>query len=131
MLLAVALQHQVLGPREPQILFLQAELLADVHQSGSALRLDDGRRTTRGHTWARSTAKPAQPRKGFFEYCDFVKVRDQLGRALRNIAEFEDVTGWIDTEVLPRLWRQVDFAAGEVRIDDPRSIENEQARVFP
>ncbi len=28
-------------------------------------------------------------------------------------------------------WRQVDFAAGEVRIDDPRSTKNEQARVFP
>jgi hypothetical protein len=37
----------------------------------------------------------------------------------------------IDTEVLPLLWRQVDFAAGEVRIDDPRSTKNEQARVFP
>ena len=34
--------------------------------------------------------------------------------ALRNIAEFEYVTGWrIDTEVLPLLWRQVDFVAGE------------------
>jgi integrase len=76
--------------------------------------------------------EPAQPRKGFFEYGDFVKVRDQLNRALRNVAEFEYVTGWrIDTEVLPLLWRQVDFAAGEVRIDDPRSTKNEQARVFP
>ena len=76
--------------------------------------------------------EPAQPRKGFFEYGDFVKVRDHLDPALRNIAEFEYVTGWrIDTEVLPLLWRQVDFAAGEVRIDDPRSTKNEQARVFP
>ena len=42
------------------------------------------------------------------------------------------MTGWrIDTEVLPLLWRQVDFAAGEVRIDDPRSTKNEEARVFP
>jgi hypothetical protein len=63
--------------------------------------------------------EPAQPRKGFFEYGDFVKVRDHLERALRHIAEFEYVTGWrIDTEVLPLEWRQVDFAAGEVRIDD-------------
>jgi integrase len=76
--------------------------------------------------------EPAQPRKGFFEYGDFVKVRDQLDRGLRNIAEFEYVTGWrIDTEVLQLQWRQVDFAAGEVRIDDPRSTKNEQARVFP
>ena len=59
-------------------------------------------------------------------------MRDHLDPALRNIAEFEYTTGWrIDTEVLPLLWRQVDFAAGEVRIDDPRSTKNEQARVFP
>jgi integrase len=76
--------------------------------------------------------EPAQPRKGFFEYGDFVKMRDHLDPPLRNIAEFEYVTGWrIDTEVLPLLWRQVDFAAGEVRIDDPRSTKNEEARVFP
>jgi hypothetical protein len=59
--------------------------------------------------------EPAQPRKGFFEHGDFVRMRDHLDPALRNIAEFEYVTGWrIDTEVLPLLWRQVDFAAGEV-----------------
>jgi integrase len=76
--------------------------------------------------------EPAQPRKGFFEYADFVKVREHLDRALQNIAEFEYVTGWrIDTEVLPLQWRQVDFAGDEVRIDDPRSTKNEQARVFP
>jgi len=76
--------------------------------------------------------EPRQPRKGFFEYADFVKVRDQLDPYLRNIVEFEYVTGWrIDTEVLPLVWRQVDFAAGEVRIDDPRSTKNEEARVFP
>ncbi len=76
--------------------------------------------------------EPAQPRKGFFEYGDFVKVREHLDRALQNIAEFEYATGWrIDTEVLTLQWRQVDFAGGEVRIDDPRSTKNEQARVFP
>lgn len=76
--------------------------------------------------------EPAQPRKGFFEYGDFVKVRDHLDPELRHIAAFEYVTGWrIDTEVLPLQWRQVNFVAGEVRIDDPRSTKNEQARVFP
>ena len=56
--------------------------------------------------------EPAQPRKGLFEYGDFVKVRDHLDPRLRKIAGFEYVTGWrIDTEVLPLLWRQVDFTA--------------------
>ena len=76
--------------------------------------------------------EPRQPRKGFFEYAEFVTVRDQLDPHLRNIVEFEYVTGWrIETEVLPLVWRQVDFLAGEVRIDDPRSTKNEEARVFP
>ena len=35
------------------------------------------------------------------------------------------MTGWrIDTEVLPLLWRQVDFAAGEVRIDELSFMAN-------
>lgn len=59
-------------------------------------------------------------------------MRDQLNPALRNIVAFEYVTGWrIATEVLPLRWHQVDFAAGEVRIDDPHSTKNEEARVFP
>jgi len=42
------------------------------------------------------------------------------------------VTGWrIDTEVLPLVWCQVEFAAGEVRIDDPRSTKTRKPGSFP
>jgi hypothetical protein len=60
-----------------------------------------------------------------------IAVQNAYSRALRNIAEFEYVTGWrIDTEVLPLLWRQVDFVAGEVRIDDPRSRRTSKPGCF-
>ena len=64
---------------------------------------------------------------------DFIEVRDHLDPALRNISEFEYVTGWrIDTEVLRLVWGQVDLAAGEARIDDPRSTkETRRPECFP
>ena len=66
--------------------------------------------------------EPAQPRKGFVEG-DLVKVRDQLEPGLRTLPSSIRDRWRIDTEVLPLLWRQVDFGAGEVRIDDPRSTK--------
>jgi integrase len=92
--------------------------------------LTDGHEINRPHI--PKLKEPAQPRKGFFEYPDLVKVRTHLDPELRHIAEFEYVSGWrIDTEVSPLQWRQVDFVAGGVRIDDTRSTKNEQPRVFP
>jgi hypothetical protein len=44
-----------------------------------------------------------------------VRIRDGLEDLYRAVAA---------------LWRQVDFATGEVRIDGPRSTKNEEARVF-
>ena len=45
--------------------------------------------------------------------------------------EFAFLTGWrCRSEVLPLEWRNVDFAAGEVRIDAGAS-KNGEPRVFP
>jgi integrase len=45
--------------------------------------------------------EPKQPKKGFFEYPDFVKVRDQLEPKFRNVAALMYATGWrIKSEVL-------------------------------
>ena len=45
--------------------------------------------------------------------------------------EFAYITGWrIAIEVLPLEWRQVDFAAGEVRLD-AGTTKNGDGRVFP
>lgn len=44
---------------------------------------------------------------------------------------FAYVTGWLlSSEVLPLEWRQVDFEAGEVRLDDG-TTKNGEGRVFP
>jgi len=45
--------------------------------------------------------------------------------------EFAYITGWrIDSEVLPLEWRQIDFMAGEIRLD-PHTTKNDDGRVFP
>ena len=44
---------------------------------------------------------------------------------------FAFITGWrIRSEVLSLEWRQVDFAAGEIRLD-PETTKNRDGRVFP
>ena len=46
------------------------------------------------------------------------------------VIEFAHITGWrIASEVYPLEWRQVDFAAGEIRLD-AGTIKNEEGRVF-
>ena len=70
-------------------------------------------------------------RKGFFELEMFHSVLAHLPAALRPVIEFAYITGWrIPSEVLTLEWRQVDFKAGEVRLD-PESTKNREGRVFP
>lgn len=70
-------------------------------------------------------------RTGFFEREEFDGVMVHLPEAVRPIAAFADITGWrIDSEVLPLEWRQVDFSAGEVRLD-PGTTKNREGRTFP
>jgi integrase len=57
--------------------------------------------------------EPKQPKKGFFEYPDFVKVRDQLEPKFRNVAAFMYVTGWrIKSEVLALCWPRLTLRPG-------------------
>jgi integrase len=50
---------------------------------------------------------------------------------LRPVITFAYVTGWrIPSEVLRLEWRQIDFAAGEVRLN-PGQTKNREGRVFP
>lgn len=70
-------------------------------------------------------------RRGFFELDEFLAVQRHLPAAVRPVIEFAYITGWrIPSEVLPLQWRQIDFGAGEVRLD-PGSTKNGEARVFP
>jgi integrase len=70
-------------------------------------------------------------RTGFFERDQVDAVLGHLPDALRPVIEFAYITGWrIASEVLPLEWRQVDFSAGEVRLD-AGTTKNREGRVFP
>jgi integrase len=70
-------------------------------------------------------------RKGFLELAMLHGVLKHLPEPLRPVIEFAYITGWrIPSEVLTLEWRQVDFEAGEVRLD-PETTKNREGRVFP
>lgn len=69
-------------------------------------------------------------RTGFFEREQFEAVRRLLPEYARPIVTFAYYTGWrIDSEVLSLQWRQVDEAAGMIRLD-AGTTKNEEGRVF-
>ena len=70
-------------------------------------------------------------RTGFFEPQQFAIVLSKLRPGQRTAAKFAYLTGWrLKSEVLKLEWRQVDFEAGEVRLD-PGQTKNGEGRVFP
>jgi integrase len=70
-------------------------------------------------------------RTGFFEREQFDSVRSHLPAALGPVVEFAYITGWrIASEILPLEWRQIDFQAGEIRLD-AGTTKNREGRVFP
>jgi integrase len=75
--------------------------------------------------------KERNARAGFFERSPFDAVRAHLPAPLAAVAAFAYYTGWrVPSEVLTLEWRQVDFAAGVVRLE-PNATKNEEAREFP
>ena len=55
---------------------------------------------------------------------------DLQRRLLQPVVTFAYITGWRLGEILPLQWRQVDFAAGEVRLDSG-TTKNDERGVFP
>ena len=75
--------------------------------------------------------KERNVRVGFFEHDQFLAMRARLPEPVRPAATFAYITGWrIDSEILPLEWRQVDFGAGEVRLE-PGTTKNGEGRTFP
>jgi integrase len=73
----------------------------------------------------------ANVRTGFFESEQYRSVLAHLPAEIRPIIQFAYLTGWrITSEVLPLEWRQVDFDAGEVRLE-PGTTKNKEGRTFP
>ena len=70
-------------------------------------------------------------RQGFFEPEQCQQIKRHLPDYMRGIAAFAFVTGWrTPSEILPLEWRQIDLAAGEVRLD-AGTTKNGDGRVFP
>jgi integrase len=85
-------------------------------------------RDRRGHSFGHSRVTV---RRGFFEPAQFEAVRSRLPDTLQGLVIFAYITGWrVPSEVQPLQWRQVDFAAGQVRLE-PGTTKNGEGRVFP
>ena len=70
-------------------------------------------------------------RTGFFEEAEFAAVRAALPPALQPLLDVAKITGWrTRSELLPLQWRQVDFAARELRLE-PGTTKNGLGRTFP
>jgi integrase len=68
-------------------------------------------------------------RQGFFERDQLEAVRRLLPEYLRGLVTVAYITGWrIQSELLPVQWRQVDFAAGTLRLE-PGTTKNREGRV--
>jgi integrase len=69
-------------------------------------------------------------RTGFFEEPDFRSLLSHLEEDLRPPVEFAYLTGWrIRSEVFRLQWPQVDFTAGEIRLE-PGTTKTDEGRTF-
>ncbi len=69
-------------------------------------------------------------RQGFFEPAQLAAVLTRLPKSVRPVIEFASITGWRIGEILPLEWRQVDFGAGDVKLDAGKT-KNREGRTFP
>lgn len=66
-------------------------------------------------------------RKGFFEYTDFLALREALPDYLRPIITFAYYSGWRKSEILNIRWNQVDLHEETVRLE-PGETKNREGR---
>jgi integrase len=67
-------------------------------------------------------------RQGFFEADELQAVLAHLAPTYRAVIEFLALSGWRLGEALGLTWKQVDFAAGVVRIEETK---NDEPRTLP
>ena len=73
--------------------------------------------------------KESNVRKGFFEYGEFLALRDALPEDLKPIIIFAYHSGWRKAEILGLTWDKVDLKEGTVRLD-PGETKNEEGRTL-
>jgi integrase len=68
-------------------------------------------------------------RKGFFEFENFLAIRDALPEYLKPVVTFAYHTGWRKGEILSLTWDRVDMKLGTIRLD-PGETKNKEARTY-
>lgn len=75
--------------------------------------------------------KEPPARSGFFDDVMVAAVVRHLPEEVQPVIRFAFITGWrLHSEILPLQWKQVDLAAGEVRLFAGQT-KNNQPRTFP
>jgi integrase len=69
-----------------------------------------------------------QPRDGFFEHDEYVKVRAQLPRSYQDVLDFAYYSGWRRNEILGLTWNEVDLRGGIIRLL-PRRSKTRSSRI--
>jgi integrase len=73
--------------------------------------------------------KESNVRKGFFEYAEYLALKDALPEYLKPIVTFAYHSGWRKAEILGLTWDKVDLEEGTVRLD-PGETKNEEGRTL-
>ncbi len=66
-------------------------------------------------------------RKGFFEYAEYMALKNALPEYLRSFCTFAYKTGWRKEEISSLTWNQVDLRQGIVRLE-PGTTKNGRGR---
>lgn len=73
--------------------------------------------------------KESNARKGFFEYSEYLALKDALPEYLKPIVTLGYFSGWRISEILGLTWDRVDVKEGMVRLD-PGETKNEEGRTL-
>ncbi len=68
-------------------------------------------------------------RKGFFEYGDFLLLRNALPKHLRGFVTFGYKVGWRISEISNLTWSRVDLGKGIIRLE-PGETKNQEGRTI-
>jgi len=73
--------------------------------------------------------KESNVRKGFFEYGEYLALKEVLPEYLKPIVTFAYHSGWRKAEILGLSWEKVDLEQGTVGLD-PGDTKNEEGRTL-